>query len=73
MSEVPASQDSVAGTTDRSGSDSTDECFLHSVVVSYRGSADQVTIYPRRDSCCDQMEAWLTADVEAFVTLDEMR
>ncbi|WP_411963276.1 hypothetical protein [Haloferax sp. YSMS24] len=73
MSEVPASQDSVAGSVDRPGSDSTGECLLHSVVVTYRGSSDQITVYPRRDSCCDQMEAWLTADVEAFISLDEMR
>lgn len=31
-----------------------------------------MTVYPRRDSCRDQMEAWLTADADAFVSLDEM-
>ncbi|QIB78445.1 hypothetical protein G3A49_09975 [Haloferax volcanii] len=72
MSELPASQNSVAGTTDRVGADTTGDRFLHSVVVSYRGSPDQVTVYPRRDSCCDRMEAWLTADADAFVSLDEM-
>ncbi|WP_049915825.1 DUF7511 domain-containing protein [Haloferax mucosum] len=72
MSEVPASQDSVAGTVDRPGVDTAGDCHLHSVVVTYRGSPDKVTVYPRRDSCCDQMEAWLTADIDAFVSLDEM-
>ncbi|WP_416839554.1 hypothetical protein [Haloferax sp. DFSO52] len=73
MSEVPASQDSVAGFVDRPGTDSTGDCLLHSVVITYRGSSDQVTVYPRRNSCCDQMDAWLTANIDAFVQLDEMR
>ncbi|AFK19142.1 hypothetical protein E6P09_10190 [Haloferax mediterranei ATCC 33500] len=72
MSEVPGPQDSVARTADRSGADTAGDCLLHSVVVTYRGGPDQVTLYPRRDSCCDQMEAWLTADIGAFVSLDEM-
>ena len=73
MSEMPAHQDSVAGTTDRFGSETAEECFLHSVVVNYREGSDQVTVYPRRDSCCDQIEAWITADADAFVSLEEMR
>ncbi|MFC7203746.1 hypothetical protein ACFQJC_09480 [Haloferax namakaokahaiae] len=71
MSELPASRDLAAGSPDRT--ELVEECLLHSVVVTYREGADQVTVYPRRDSCCDQMEAWLTANAEVFVTLDEMR
>lgn len=73
MTDAPASQNSVAGTTDRTGTDGADDCLLHSVVVTYREGSDQITVYPRRDSCCDQIEAWLTADADAFVSLDEMR
>ncbi|WP_396612803.1 hypothetical protein ACH9L7_05890 [Haloferax sp. S1W] len=73
MSEMPAHQDSVAGNTDRFEPDTSEGTFLHSVVVNYREGSDQVTVYPRRDSCCDQIEAWLTANADAFVSLEEMR
>ncbi|WP_410764828.1 hypothetical protein [Haloferax sp. DFSO60] len=68
---MPASRDVAAGSPDRTTL--VDDCELHSVVITYREGADQVTVYPRRDSCCDQMEAWLTANAEAFVALDKMR
>ncbi|MFB6251141.1 MAG: hypothetical protein ABEI27_05555 [Halobellus sp.] len=46
---------------------------LRSVVVRYEHQPDRCTVYPRRESCCDRMEAWLVADVDAFVSLDELR
>ncbi|MFB6090759.1 MAG: hypothetical protein ABEJ97_06830 [Halobellus sp.] len=46
---------------------------LHCVVVRYESQPDRCTIYPRRESCCEQIGAWLSADADAFVPLDEMR
>jgi hypothetical protein len=46
---------------------------LHSVVVSYEHRADRCTIYPRDRSHYERLETWLSADVEAFVFLREMR
>ena len=46
---------------------------LHSVVVQYDDRPDRCTVYPRRDRCLDRMAAWLSADLEAFVGLEEMR
>lgn len=46
---------------------------LHSVVVQYDGRPDRCTIYPRRNDCLDRMAAWLSADLDAFVGLEEMR
>ncbi len=46
---------------------------LHSVVVRYEGRPDRCTVYPRRDSCQERVAAWLSADFDAFVSLDAMR
>jgi hypothetical protein len=46
---------------------------LHSVVVDYDGRPDRCTIYPRRRSCRDRVASWLSADLDAFVGLEEMR
>jgi hypothetical protein len=46
---------------------------LHSVVVRYDGSPDRCTIYPRRESCRNRMEAWISADHDVFVGLEENR
>jgi len=50
-----------------------DQFELRSVVVRYRNGPDRCTVYPRRESCCEHAEAWLSADADAFVSLDEMR
>ncbi|RDI70601.1 DUF7511 domain-containing protein [Halopelagius longus] len=46
---------------------------LHSVVVRYDGRPDRCTLYPRRESCRDRMQSWLTANQDAFVGLEEYR
>lgn len=46
---------------------------LHSVVVQYDDAPDRCTVYPRRDRCVDRMAAWLSADLDAFVGLEERR
>ncbi|WP_336022117.1 DUF7511 domain-containing protein [Halobellus salinisoli] len=46
---------------------------LRSVVVRYEKRPDRCTIYPRRESCCEHVDAWLSADAAVFVPLDEMR
>jgi hypothetical protein len=49
------------------------EIELRSVVVRYEERPDRCTIYPRRDRCCEQVDAWLSADADSFVPLDEMQ
>jgi hypothetical protein len=46
---------------------------LHSVVVTYTTGPDRCTIYPRRESVQDRVTCWLSADLDAFVGLEEMR
>ena len=46
---------------------------LRSVVVRYEARPDRCTIYPRRERCCEHVDAWLSADADAFVPLEEMR
>jgi hypothetical protein len=46
---------------------------LHGVVVQYDGRPDRCTIYPRRKSCRDRMELWLSANQDAFVCLESNR
>lgn len=46
---------------------------LRSVVVRYDKRPDRCTIYPRRESCCEHVDAWLSANADAFVPLSEMR
>lgn len=49
------------------------EFDLHSVVVSYEDMPDRCTMYPRRKSCRERLESWLTADHSAFVDLADAR
>ena len=49
------------------------EIQLRSVVVRYEARPDRCTIYPRRERCCEHVDAWLSADADAFVPLEEMR
>lgn len=81
MSDTPADP---AWTSESRSSDDTDEVAadraidgrayaLHSVVVRYEGRPNRCTLYPRRESCRDRMSAWLTADHDAFVGLEEYR
>lgn len=46
---------------------------LHAVVVSNTRRADRCTIYPRGRSHHERLETWLSADLDAFVPLREMR
>ena len=62
-----------AGNARRASVDDGRAYELHSVVVRYDGRPDQCTVYPRRDSCQKRAEAWLSADFDAFVSLDAMR
>ena len=50
-----------------------DADYLHSVVVTYDGSADRQTLYPADASDIERLTHWLSADADAFVTVDEMR
>ncbi|QCC48198.1 DUF7511 domain-containing protein [Halobellus limi] len=65
---VPAASVEDSGATRRSR-----RFELRSVVVRYEERPDRCTIYPRRESCCERIEAWLSADADAFVALDDMR
>jgi hypothetical protein len=49
------------------------EIGLRSVVVRYESRPDRCTIYPRRDRCCEHVDAWLSADADAFVPLEAIR
>jgi hypothetical protein len=46
---------------------------LRSVVVAYEGSADRQTLYPADASEIERLTHWLSADADAFVTVDERR
>ncbi|WP_224269174.1 DUF7511 domain-containing protein [Haloprofundus salinisoli] len=46
---------------------------LHSVTVRYERDPDRCTIYPRDTPAEERMTVWLTADLDAFVGLEEMR
>jgi len=50
-----------------------DADYLRSVVVAYDGSADRQTLYPANASEIERLTHWLSADANAFVTVDEMR
>ena len=79
MSESPApkggpeSQRPTGGETGPAHAIDGRDYDLHSVVVAHDGEPDRCTIYPRRDRCLDRMAAWLSADRDAFVGLEEMR
>jgi hypothetical protein len=46
---------------------------LHSVVVNYENAPDRCTIYPRRKSCRERTEEWISANFDVFVDLAAMR
>lgn len=46
---------------------------LHGVVVSYETGPDWCNIHPRGLARHERLEAWLSADTDAFVPLREMR
>ena len=46
---------------------------LHSVVVNYENRSDRRTVYPDGLSGVERMSAWLTADDDAFVNLNDSR
>jgi len=73
MSDSPRDPESRVPAPDTDDSDETSRrrFELRSVVVRYDERPDRCTIYPRRESCCEKVEAWLSAD--AFVALDDMR
>jgi Fe-S-cluster containining protein len=76
MSDSPRDPENRVPAPSVEDSDATQRCRrfeLRSVVVRYEERPDRCTIYPRRESCCEQIEAWLSADADAFVALDEMR
>ncbi|RLM59887.1 hypothetical protein DVK02_01670 [Halobellus sp. Atlit-31R] len=59
--------------TERPDDESNASFELRSVVVRYAERPDRCTIYPRRESCCEHVDAWLSADADAFVPIEEMR
>ena len=46
---------------------------LESTVVRYEDRPDRCTIAPRECPETDQLTRWISADLEAFVDLDEFR
>lgn len=50
----------------------TDPFELESVVVEYETRTDRCTVYPRERTEEETLTTWLTADVDAFVSLEEM-
>jgi hypothetical protein len=46
---------------------------LDSVVVSYENGPDRRTVYPPGIDRHERLERWLSADVDLFVSLREMR
>jgi Fe-S-cluster containining protein len=76
MSDSPRDPESRVPEPGAEKNDATRRCGgfeLRSVVVRYEERPDRCTIYPRRESCCEHVDAWLSADADAFVGLDEMR
>ncbi len=51
----------------------TDAIALESIVVRYDGRPDRCTITPHECSEADQLTTWLSADVQAFVDLVDVR
>lgn len=49
------------------------EIDLESIVVRYENRTDRCTITPRECSDADRLTTWLSADIDAFVDLSEMR
>ncbi|WP_144901615.1 DUF7511 domain-containing protein [Halobellus captivus] len=76
MSDLPGDSENRISVprAERCGASDADGVFeLRSVVVRYERRPDRCTIYPRRESCCEHVDAWLSADADAFYPLDEMR
>jgi len=69
----PENRVSISRTDLSDATVSTSSFELRCVVVRYERRPDRCTIYPRRESCCEHVDAWLSADADAFVPLDEMR
>ncbi|GAB3034435.1 DUF7511 domain-containing protein [Natronobiforma cellulositropha] len=70
MTTIPT--DPTDGTPAEYESDTGAEFELESIVVRYETRADRCTVYPRERSEAEVLTAWLTADVDAFVLLEEM-
>ncbi|ELZ13056.1 hypothetical protein NP511_16260 [Natrinema thermotolerans] len=51
----------------------TETATLESIVVRYEDRADRCTITPRECPADDQLTTWLSADIEAFVDLEDVR
>jgi hypothetical protein len=49
------------------------EAPLAATVVRYAGEPDRVTVYPPGASSVARMSTWLTADIDAFVDLEDCR
>lgn len=69
----PENRVSIPRTDNSDATDPTNPFELRSVVVRYATRPDRCTIYPRRESCCEHVDAWLSADADAFVPLEKMR
>jgi hypothetical protein len=46
---------------------------LRAVVVTYDGAADRRTLYPPEATETERLTHWLTADADAFVSLESLR
>ena len=57
---------------DTDGTTDTHSFDLESVVVEYETRTDRCTVYPRERTEEETLTTWLTADVNAFVSLEEM-
>jgi hypothetical protein len=69
----PGSQPGTEGDCDGTDEEGDRGFALHSVVVNYEGAPDRCTVYPRRDRCLERTTEWLSADLDAFVDLDDWR
>ena len=70
---TPDARSITGADVDRSRDVDGREFALHGVVVTYEDGPDRCTVYPRRNRCLERVEAWLSADLDAFVDLREMR
>ncbi|WP_254764885.1 DUF7511 domain-containing protein [Natrinema marinum] len=50
-----------------------DDVALESVVVQYENRPDRCTVVPRECSEAERVTTWLSADVGAFVDLEDAR
>ena len=70
---TPDARNITGADVDRSRDVDGREFELHSVVVTYEDGPDRCTVYPRRNRCLERVEAWISADFDAFVDLEAMR